>query len=124
MVKEGIQQILAARGELYAVDKDSVSPDVGLKRLRGITRRIGEYRSFRFEWDEGVEIPDPCTEYTYRIEDGKYICAERKDLQEVDYGVITGRCANDFTFTLDACVCDGGRAISLDGKCVETCPID
>lgn len=124
VVKEGIQQILAAKGELYAVDNTSVYPDVGLRRLRGTTRRIGEFRSFRFEWDEAVELADPCTEYTYAVELGKYVCKERKDRQEVDYGVITGRCTDGFRFTIDACVCDGGRVVSLDGKCVDACPID
>ena len=51
VVKTGIFQILADGHRLYAVDAESADAEVGLKRLRGTVRRIGEYRSFRFEWN-------------------------------------------------------------------------
>ena len=133
---DGVQQILADGGVLYAVVWNSTRPDVGLVRLnetagalatlgatKEVTRRVGEYRSFRFEWNENLEMPEPCLEYTYEAEPGRYICQRRNDpQQEVDHGVITGECKNGFAFTLEKCVCD--RVINLDGTCIDACPVN
>ena len=127
VIKTGIQQILADKGKLYAIDAESVGAEVGMKRLRtqqNTQRRVGEYRSFRFEWNQDDSTADPCLEYTYKVSEGKYICKERQERQDVDHGEITGTCEDDFTFVYndeqDACVCEG--IVSLEGKCVEACP--
>ena len=127
VAKTGILQILVDKNKLYAIDVESVGAEVGMKRLRhqqSNVRRIGEYRSFRFEWNEGDDTVKPCTEYTYKVEENKYICKERQDRQEVDHGEITGKCEDDYIFVYiperDACVCEG--IISSEGKCIISCP--